>query len=85
MENENRVSGWNIGIGLGFGALAGFLISAIIGMLRLSRPKGGPDKTATSRIEATIPPENQCYHVRGWHPAQGYLCQVQHRLHLWLA
>ena len=55
MENENQDSGWNIGLGLGLGALVGILASAIIGMLRLSKPKG-PTKSP-SQTAVLVPPK----------------------------
>jgi predicted PurR-regulated permease PerM len=44
-ENDNPDTGWNLSLGLGVGALIGILASAIIGMLRLSRPKEPAGKT----------------------------------------
>ena len=50
MENENQDSGWNIGLGIGLSALVGLLVSAIIGMLRISKPKGEFGKTSQTAI-----------------------------------
>lgn len=51
MQNEDQDSGWSIGLGLGLSALVGVLVSAIIGMLRLSRPKDSLEKSAKSEIQ----------------------------------
>jgi predicted PurR-regulated permease PerM len=53
MENEHDESGWNIGLGLGLGALIGVLVSAIIGMLRLSKPKKGLEEPPPTTISTT--------------------------------
>lgn len=50
MQNEDQGSGWSIGLGLGLSALVGVLVSAIIGMLRLSRPKDSLEKSAKSEM-----------------------------------
>jgi predicted PurR-regulated permease PerM len=47
MENEHEESGWNIGLGLGLGAVVGILVSAIIGMIQLSKPKDRQEKQET--------------------------------------
>jgi len=39
MSDGREESGFNWGLGIGFGAVIGVLVSAIVGMLRLSKPK----------------------------------------------
>ncbi|HBY06997.1 MAG TPA: hypothetical protein DEH22_04140 [Chloroflexi bacterium] len=39
MEEKNQDSGWSIGAGIGLSALVGVLITTIVGLLRLSKPK----------------------------------------------
>ena len=39
MTNKNNGSQFNWGYGIGLGAVVGVLVSAIVGMLRLSKPK----------------------------------------------
>ncbi len=62
MANDRNESQLNWGLSLGLGAIVGVLVSAIVGMLRLSKPK----EQALSQIpesapQATVPPEVQTH------------------------
>ena len=58
MDNGHEESGWNIGLGLGLGAVIGILVSAIIGMIQLSKPKDRQDtqETISASERATASP-----------------------------
>jgi predicted PurR-regulated permease PerM len=53
MKKKQSESQFNWGVGVGLGALVGILVSAIVGMLRLSKPK---DKIVQSDLATPIPP-----------------------------
>ncbi len=46
MANDREELTFNWGLSLGLGAVVGILVSAIVGMLRLSKPKAGAPETA---------------------------------------
>ncbi len=61
MSKDHDESKVNWGVSLGLGAVVGILVSAIVGMLRLSKPKDETQRQATSSQKTALiedPPEN---------------------------
>ncbi|MFN2237647.1 MAG: AI-2E family transporter, partial [Anaerolineales bacterium] len=54
MTKKQSESQFNWGVGVGLGAVVGILVSAIVGMLRLSRPKD--EHVSTDPVAQTTPP-----------------------------